>query len=134
MGDLSPHFSTSEMQCKCGCGKCLLDPALIPALEALHALGPEAIFVDDGYRCEAHNAAVGGVPHSEHPKGEAADVRIGSLSLQEQYDRAKQVPAFANGGIGVYSENFLHVDVRAGKARWARKNGVYIGLGALVTP
>lgn len=133
MGDQSPHFSTSEMQCH-DCGKCVLDPGLLPALEALRSLGPEPILIDDAYRCPEHNAQVGGVNDSTHMEGKAADLRIEGLTLQQMYDRAKSVPAFLNGGIGVYDGGFIHVDVREGKARWARVRGIYLGLGELVTP
>lgn len=134
MGDLSEHFSLSEFVCQCGCGACVVDSRLIPALEELRALGPEPIKVLCGYRCEHHNAQVGGAKRSQHVEGIAADIRIAGLSLQEQYDRARQIPAFANGGIGAYDSNFLHVDVRDGKARWARQRGVYVGISALVKP
>jgi uncharacterized protein YcbK (DUF882 family) len=106
-------------------------------LEALRALGPEPIFVDDGYRCPEHNKSVGGVSASQHTLGKAADIRIGTLGLQDMYDRAIQVPAFLNGGIGVYSDAtlpFAHVDIRDGKARWARVNGVYVGIEQLIKP
>lgn len=131
MGDLSPNFSRSEMACR-HCGECNLHPALLPALEALRALGREAIIVDDAFRCTAHNAAVGGVPHSEHPYGMAADIRIPGLTLQEMYNRAKLVPAF--GGIGVYDcePPMIHVDVRKSTARWSRIKGKYCAIGLLV--
>jgi hypothetical protein len=44
-----------------------------------------------------------------------------------------QVPAFFNGGIGVYDGGFLHVDVRVHEARWARVRGQYVGIQHLVT-
>jgi uncharacterized protein YcbK (DUF882 family) len=131
MGDLSEHFSTSEMECH-HCGRCSISGALITALEALRALGPEPIIVNDGYRCPEHNAAVGGVPDSEHVQGIAADIRIQGLSLQEMYDRAVRVQDFAEGGIGVYDGNFIHVDVRQRLARWARVDGKYVSLSTLV--
>lgn len=131
---LSTHFMRDEMKCHCGCDACNLDPRLLPALEALRGMGSEMIVVNDGYRCAKHNAEVGGVPHSQHPEGMAADIRIGNLTIQQMYDRAKFVDAFENGGIGVYDSGFMHVDVREGKARWSRKNGVYLGLDVLVTP
>ena len=37
----------------------------------------QAIAVNSGYRCPALNAAVGGVPTSQHLKGEAADLNAG---------------------------------------------------------
>lgn len=133
MGDLSAHFSRSELQCH-DCGKCVIDPGLLEALEALRSLGPEPILIDDAYRCPEHNAAVGGVNDSQHTEGKAADLRIEGLTVQQMYDRAKTVLAFLKGGIGVYDGGFIHVDTRDGKARWARIRGVYLGIGELVTP
>ena len=131
MGDLSQHFSTHEFACP-HCGQTKISGKLIDALEKLHAMGPEPIIVLSGYRCPEHNAEIGGAPHSEHMEGIAADIKIQGLTLQRQYDRAMQVPEFAQGGIGVYDGKFLHVDVRDGKARWARKGGVYLGIDTLV--
>jgi uncharacterized protein YcbK (DUF882 family) len=131
MGDLSEHFSTRELACH-DCERCLVTGKLLAALEALRALGPEPIDVDDGYRCPEHNTDVGGVSGSQHTHGTAADIRIVGLSLQQMYDRAKSVPDFANGGIGVYPDGvpFIHVDVRLGRARWCRKGGVYLDIAA----
>ena len=132
MGDLSPHFSKSELCCK-DCGRCIIAKDLVDALEELRALGPEPIEVHDGYRCPEHNASVGGVKNSQHLEGKAADIEIRGLTLQQQYDRAMQIPAFRNGGIGVYDSGFIHVDVRNEEARWARVRGKYVGLTELVT-
>jgi hypothetical protein len=51
------------------------------------------------------------------------------------YEAALQVHDFFEGGIGIYpagAGNFIHVDVRLGKARWGRvkKKGkqVYVGI------
>jgi uncharacterized protein YcbK (DUF882 family) len=140
MGDLSPHFSTHELACH-DCGICSVAPALLEALEQLRALGPEPIYIDDACRCVKHNSEVGGVSKSEHlfddaaKRTEAADLRIGVLSLREMYERALQVPAFVLGGIGLYDTNFIHLDVRhGGPARWARVNGKYVAIEALLTP
>lgn len=128
MGDLSPHFSVSELCCH-DCQRCSVTGQLLIALEALRALGPEPIIVDDGYRCPEHNKEVGGVSGSQHQLGTAADIRIQGLTLQQMYDRAKSIPDFANGGIGVYDGvPFIHVDVRDGKARWGRVKGEYVGI------
>jgi hypothetical protein len=131
MGDLSPHFSKQELACHC-CGRLKVDPRLIEALEALRQLAGVPIVVHAGYRCPAHNQQVGGVPNSEHTRGLAADIRIPDLSLQQMYDLASEVPQFAQGGIGAYDSNFLHVDVRDHRARWARVAGKYVGIQELV--
>jgi uncharacterized protein YcbK (DUF882 family) len=131
MGDLSEHFSKSELACRC-CGQLKIEAGLIAALEQLRTLAGKEIIVHDGYRCAAHNQVVGGVTDSEHTRGLAADVVVPGLSLQEMYELALQVPTFLNGGIGVYDGGFLHVDVRPRQARWARVRGEYVGLQALV--
>lgn len=131
MGDLSEHFSTAELACK-DCGSCVLDPGLVPALEKLRSAGGDLpILVDCGYRCPLHNAAVGGVKNSTHLEGKAADIKLPGKTLQEMYDLAVGVGVF--GGIGVYDTNFIHVDVRTERARWARVKGVYVAVTELVT-
>jgi len=127
MGDLSPHFDASEFACK-DCGRTKISGELVSALEDLRTLAGLAIIIDAGYRCPDHNKAVGGVSGSQHLEGTAADIRIPPLGVQAMYDLALKIPAFANGGIGVYDSNFIHVDVRGVKARWARVKDEYVGI------
>lgn len=131
MGDLSQHFSRKEFECRC-CGRLQLDSHLVEGLEALRALAGVPVVIDAGYRCPRHNQEVGGVPNSEHTRGLAADIRLPGLSLQQMFELVAQVPQFAAGGIGVYDEDFLHVDVRGHRARWARVSGRYVGIEQLV--
>jgi uncharacterized protein YcbK (DUF882 family) len=131
MGDLSAHFSRKELGCRC-CGRLQIDSRLLEGLETLRSLAGAPVLVHAGYRCARHNREVGGVPHSEHLEGLAADVSLPGLSLQRMYELALEVPQFAAGGIGVYDGNFLHVDVRARQARWARVSGKYVGIAELV--
>jgi uncharacterized protein YcbK (DUF882 family) len=131
MGDLSAHFSQHEFSCRC-CGSLKLDRRLVEGLEILRSLAGLPLIVHAGYRCEEHNREVGGVPHSEHTRGLAADIDLPGLSLQRMYELALAVPQFADGGIGVYDGGFLHVDVRNHRARWARVNGRYVGIQELV--
>lgn len=132
MGDLSAHFSKSELACRC-CGELVLEPALLDALEHLREVARQPILIHAGYRCPEHNLQVGGVTNSEHTRGMAADVAIPNLTLQQMYELALQVPAFLGGGIGVYDSGFLHVDVRPHNARWARVRGQYVGIQHLVS-
>ena len=72
---LSPHFNSSEFRCKC-CGKIKIDTVLIDTLEKLFpALDLGRINVISGYRCPAHDKAVGGRGAGSHVEGYAADVR-----------------------------------------------------------
>jgi zinc D-Ala-D-Ala carboxypeptidase len=131
MANLSAHFSWEELCCRC-CGRLQIDSRLLDGLEGLRARAGGPIVVHAGYRCPRHNREVGGVPHSEHMQGLAADIAIPGLSLQRMYELALEVPQFAEGGIGVYDGDFLHVDVRDRRARWARVRGRYVKVGQLV--
>ena len=46
-------------------------------LQPLRDAWGKPLEVNSGYRCKALNAAVGGVPTSQHLKGEAADIAAG---------------------------------------------------------
>jgi len=125
MGDmLSKDFSRAELACP-DCGSCLVTPDLVNALQALRDLAQVPIHVDSGYRCPAHNASVGGVSASQHTEGKAADIRIDGLNVHQMYVLACEIPAFNNGGIGLYDGGFIHVDVRGTRARWSRIAGKY---------
>lgn len=47
-------------------------------LDPLRKLWGGPVGVNSGYRSQALNRAVGGAPHSQHIKGEAADITVGS--------------------------------------------------------
>lgn len=46
-------------------------------LDPVRELAGAPIYVNSGYRSVMLNRAVGGVPHSQHTKGEAADITTG---------------------------------------------------------
>lgn len=137
------HFSERELACKhCGLTGCTDE--LKQALDAFRNLVGRPVLVHDAFRCTIHNAAVSLVSKSQHPAGTAADIsvdayyktdaeRIPALTLQQMYDAAKSVPAFDNGGIGVYDKNFIHVDVRNGPVRWAFVGSREAAASVLVT-
>lgn len=113
---LSPHFTTSEFRCKCGCGGAYVAPELIAALEVLRAKVGAAIHVNSGFRCSAHNLAVGGSPSSQHLVGRAADIWVPGLSGELLYRLASSIPALHGFGVAA---RWIHVDVRPGAvARW----------------
>ena len=120
---LSPHFTAGELACRC-CGKFgPKDGAEIRTtaqfLERVRVyLGNRAIHVNSGYRCPAHNAAVGGEVNSFHMRGFAADITVGGLTPAEvQVRLGKPDSPVAKSGLGSYA-TFTHVDRRSGKARW----------------
>lgn len=122
----SQHFCTLELKCHGGinCAYCggenLCTARLLTALEALRVIaGNVPIVISSAYRCAIHNAEAGGAAHSEHVQGNAADIFIHGMTAAEMYRKARLVPAFRNGGIGVaLHQGYIHVDVRATPARW----------------
>nr|WP_039735013.1 D-Ala-D-Ala carboxypeptidase family metallohydrolase [Desulfotomaculum nigrificans] len=112
---LSAHFVETELSCQC-CGRLLIHPYLINKLEAFRQLAGKPVLVNSGYRCPAHNRAVGGETNSYHLKGMAADIQVPGVAVAELSRLAEQA---GFGGIGVYqSQGFVHVDVRDYSARW----------------
>jgi uncharacterized protein YcbK (DUF882 family) len=123
VGATSEHFSAAELSChgtNCCGGQNECVPALVDALEALRAIAGVPITVDCAYRCPIHNAAVGGVPNSEHTTGIAADIKIEGMAPNAMYAAALKVPSFADGGIGVSESatGYIHVDCRPRLTRW----------------
>lgn len=118
---LSTHFSDAEFCCPC-CGDCIVDARLVMALEEIRRVANTAIIVQSGYRCEKHNAEVGGERNSQHVTGRAADIssRIGVDRLR---DIARGL-AWVNGIGYDPARGFLHVDVRSGRrVEWRYLNG-----------
>lgn len=121
MGDMSPNFSRAEFACKCGCGLDNISPDQVKALQELRDNLGVAIHILSGCRCLAHNAAVGGVPNSQHLPDEngvchASDITCRYIPPTQLKGEALKVSAFDNGGIGLYP-GFVHVDVGP-KRRW----------------
>ncbi len=134
---VTTHFAREEFACPC-CG--VMPPVactppggfqtLASALETLRVSVGVPIRVTSGYRCSLQNAKDGGQPNSQHMLGIAADITA-KCGWRKLYEAALLIPAFMDGGIGVYpSNNFIHVDVRASHARWARVHGKYVEIEA----
>ena len=89
---LSEHFTLEEFERSQTAARLHIDnkvPAeLVPniknlcelVLEPLREHFGEPIYISSGYRCPQLNRAVGGVPNSQHMRGEAADITPFGLS------------------------------------------------------
>lgn len=114
-----PNFKPKEMASRDGSPGLLVDARLMDGLEELRALAGVPLRVNSGYRSKKHNTAIGGSPRSQHMLGKAADISTHRVAVEALAALAEKIPAFAGGGIGRYpKENFVHVDVRNGAARW----------------
>ena len=117
MGDLTPHFSKHEFECRDGTEH-PIDCRLLSMLEAIRCkFGP--ISITSGYRSPSYNSAVGGAPDSYHLKGMAADIQAAKATPKEIYDWANK--HFPISGLGLYRRSgggWVHIDSRSSAARW----------------
>lgn len=117
---LSQHFSVVEFYCKCGkTHDTMIADELIAKLEQLYAaLDCSKIIVTSGYRCAAHDKAVGGNGAGQHTKGTAADICCYGQDLKPISSKLVCCKAQDLGFGGIANINssyqYTHVDVRTG--------------------
>ena len=110
---ISDNFKLSEFECKCGCRTVKLHSELLRRLQAIRTQTGRPVRITSGYRCPAHNRAVGGATASRHMLGDAVDFQIVGMPIAQQ--RKILDVHFADGGRG-YGTTFCHGDL--GAARW----------------
>lgn len=115
---LSTHFIVKEFACKDGSDAVLVAPRLVMVLQSIRSHFGAAVTINSGYRTPQYNTKVGGVAHSQHCYGTAADIIVNG-------QKPEAVGAFARelmpdwGGVGIYSQQgFTHIDVREVRADW----------------
>ena len=117
---------SGQTSCRC-CGRGNLVLELDRALAALLDLLPVGtdLIITSGYRCIANNRACGGSRNSQHMEGKAVDLYSPQMSVQDLAMTAVEVPIFRGSGIGIYrgKREWVHLDVRGWRARWAERDG-----------
>ena len=105
------HFSKKELACKCGCGQLptaenLL--AMVAFLEWIRGLTRGKIRVHSAFRCQKHNAKVGGALSSRHMIC-AVDISSPLYPPKDLYSLIDSDPKASKGGLGLYS-GWVHWD------------------------
>lgn len=110
---LSPHFTIDEFN-QSGAPlppeEIKVSQELVDRLEMLRELIGKPIRITSGYRNKEYNKKVGGVPGSQHPLGNAADIMAEGMTAKELEKFAKQ--AGFTFTQTYKSKPHLHVDVR----------------------
>lgn len=118
----APNFSPEELMCRC-CGELDMKVELLTSIQALRNYIKVPLVRTSAYRCEKHNIAVGGKPHSMHLTGQAIDISLNFLRKTKVDDRERlhhkfiQMAMHLFNGIGL-ATTFIHLDVRKNKALW----------------
>ncbi|MFH1429840.1 MAG: D-Ala-D-Ala carboxypeptidase family metallohydrolase [Candidatus Margulisiibacteriota bacterium] len=113
MGDISEHFSRKDFVCRCNnCKESFkISLTLIGVLEELRAHFRNRVNIVNGYRCPALNEEIGNIRKSYHVRGQAADIAISNVSLEQVFLFCETLPQV--NGLGLYPlKNFVHIDVR----------------------
>lgn len=92
-----------------------MSPAALAAFASLEDVWGLPLSVTSGYRSPEHNARVGGAKGSQHLHGNAYDVDVSSLSIEDRVALIEAARAAGFGGVGVY-DGSLHFDVGAERA------------------
>lgn len=106
MGDLSLNFSRYEFLCKHCKTAPKIDERLVDVLQAVRTAVGLPLQVVSGYRCRAHNSAVGGSRASQHLQARAADIRASYPASVALWQDAGAT------GVGVRAGEVVHVDTR----------------------
>lgn len=110
------YFKRTEFSCKCGCGYDTVDYELGQVLDDIRQYFAQAVVVNSGCRCQAHNRAIGGKINSQHLYGRAADIVVRQVA-PEQVQKYVLNTYPDKLGVGCYN-TFTHIDTRNWKARW----------------
>lgn len=93
-----------------------VNPSLIKRFRLVQDAFGKSIPVVSGFRDSATNAKAGGAKKSQHMSGNAIDLDVSDLSIEERKRLIETASANGITGIGVY-ENSLHFDL-GGRRAW----------------
>ena len=113
MANDTKNFKVSEFACK-HCGENKIDQKVLDICQTIRDALGVPVRVNSGYRCEKHNARVGGVKGSFHTKGLAADLscELGAKKMFETVQDLYHKNKLPELKYCIYyaHKNFIHVD------------------------
>lgn len=112
---MSEYFSPEELECPC-CSEIQMDDDFMCILGKLREDFDYPMPVTSGYRCESHNADVGGSAKSQHLEGNAVDVAWGHFPAKYKFKLVQFALDYGFSGLGIGDE-FIHLDRRGGAGK-----------------
>lgn len=110
---MAKYFTTSEFDCKCGCGKNNTELRLLRGLDKARGKAGIPFHINSGCRCAEYNRKIGGSPTSSHLMGEAADIAAGDGAAMFRIVSGLLAANFKR--IIVYKRGFIHTDLSMDK-------------------
>jgi uncharacterized protein YcbK (DUF882 family) len=107
------YFTPRELRCKCNSCIGMIKELLLVKLDQLRMSMDRPLIINSGFRCPAHNKAVGGEEHSYHMQGLAVDISTAGWAPGEREKLIAYAKDYDFTGIGIGS-NFIHLDIRPG--------------------
>lgn len=101
------YFKIEEFKCKCGCGRAEMMPSTLEKLDEARELAKVPFKITSGYRCNAHNARVGGKSEGAHTSGYAIDIEASTSPTRLAIVKALLEVGFSRIGI---ANGFIHAD------------------------
>lgn len=119
--NVSTNFKIKEFRCKDGSDTILLDSLfVVTKLQVLRDYFNKPVCINSAYRTPAYNKRIGGANNSYHMKGQAFDIVIKDIPLDEI---CKQAQKIGINGIIRYN-TFVHLDNRSTKYYATNNNGI----------
>ena len=102
------YFTRSEFACSCGDCENKINNDLIDKLDKAREISGVSYKINSGYRCESHNAKVGGSPKSLHKAGRAADIHVA-----DNHSRYMILKGLFEAGLDrvLIYKTFIHADI-----------------------
>lgn len=119
MAQDTKNFKVSEFACK-HCGENKIDQRVINMAQEIRDKLGVAVRVNSGYRCEAHNARVGGVKGSKHTKGLACDLScsLGAKKMKQAVQELRAEGRLQDLDYCItYGDRFIHIDCGGKRSR-----------------
>ena len=110
---LAEGLEHHEFKCKCArkaCHYTLVAESLRTTFDTLRKRVGFKLTINSGFRCQMHNAEVGGIPESSHSTGHAIDIATHDLSLDQLETLIETAQELFD--VVIIYETFIHCHMR----------------------
>lgn len=106
-----PHFRSTELMCRCGCGKYEMDAGFMEILEELRVAWNMPIHLSSAYRCKEYDNDISN-GSGAHTTGRAVDVIVYGTDAYRLLALALDLGFTGIGARqhGVHNRRFVHLD------------------------